>query len=241
MIRYTNMNDTLPITRKALYQEVADRLRQRIFRHELAPGQWIDEQVIAAELGISRTPVREALKVLAAEGLVTLAPRRGSFVTQISDKDLDDIFSVLILLEGHAARLAAERIDERAKARLKQLHEQLEAAFRAQDIDGFFDANQAFHREVQRLADNRWLLATIEDLRQKIKLSRHQSLFSSGRLEQSLGEHRALLQALLAGDSAASERLMREHLTHGRAAIQAAARTEPAAPAAAPLPEQASP
>ncbi|HNU20532.1 MAG TPA: GntR family transcriptional regulator, partial [Hydrogenophilus thermoluteolus] len=83
------MNDTLPITRKALYQEVADRLRQRIFRHELAPGQWIDEQVIAAELGISRTPVREALKVLAAEGLVTLAPRRGSFVTQISDKDLD--------------------------------------------------------------------------------------------------------------------------------------------------------
>ncbi|BBD76510.1 GntR family transcriptional regulator [Hydrogenophilus thermoluteolus] len=234
------MNDTLPITRKALYQEVADRLRQRIFRHELAPGQWIDEQVIAAELGISRTPVREALKVLAAEGLVTLSPRRGSFVTQISDKDLDDIFSVLILLEGHAARLAAERIDEAGKARLNQLHERLEAAFRAQDIDGFFDANQAFHREVQRLSDNRWLLATIEDLRQKIKLSRHRSLFSSGRLEQSLMEHRALLQALFAGDSDASERLMREHLTHGRAAIHAAPRTEPAGPSAAHLPDKAS-
>ena len=122
------MSDVIPISRKALYQEVADRLRQRILRHELAPGQWIDEQEVAEQLGISRTPVREALKVLAAEGLVTLAPRRGSFVTQISSQDLDDIFAVLILLEGHAAQLAAQHLNEAAAAQLQALHEALEAA-----------------------------------------------------------------------------------------------------------------
>ncbi len=220
------MNAPQPITRKALYQEVADRLRERIFRHELAPGQWIDEQEVAEQLGISRTPVREALKALAAEGLVTLSPRRGSFVTQISDKDLDDIFAILVLLEGYAARLAAERIGEAERVTLTELHERLEAAYRAGDIDAFFDANQAFHREVQRLSDNPWLLATIDDLRQKIKLSRHQSLFSRGRLAQSLAEHRALLSALLQGDAERSDALMRDHLSHGRAAIRAALAAE---------------
>jgi len=217
------MSDVIPISRKALYQEVADRLRQRILRHELAPGQWIDEQDVAEQLGISRTPVREALKVLAAEGLVTLAPRRGSFVTQISPQDLDDIFAVLILLEGHAAQLAAQHLNEAAAAQLQALHEALEAAYAAHDIEQFFAANQAFHRAIHELAHNRWLATTIDDLRQKIKLSRHHSLFSAGRLDQSLTEHRAILAALLARDGAAAAERMREHLAHGRTAIAATA------------------
>ena len=79
----------------ALYQEVAERLRQRIFAHELTPGDWVDEQKLAEQYGISRTPLREALKVLAAEGLVELKPRRGCYVTEISRQDIDDIFPLM--------------------------------------------------------------------------------------------------------------------------------------------------
>lgn len=119
------------IAPQALYQEVAERLRQRIFAHELPPGRPIDELRLAAEYGISRTPLREALKVLAAEGLVTLIPRRGAFVSQISGEELDAIFDVLAVLEGHAARRAAERLDEASARQLRQLHERLEEAARA--------------------------------------------------------------------------------------------------------------
>ncbi len=211
---------TRPIARQALYQEVAARLRERIFRHEFSPGQWLDEQAIAQALGISRTPVREAIKVLAVEGLVTLAPGRGAFVTQISEKDLDDIFAILSLLEGHAARQAAERLTPEGAAALQAQHAALEAAFAAQDITAFFDANQAFHRLVQELADNPWLIDAIASLRQKVRLARHQSLFTRGRLQQSLTEHRALLAALLARDGPVAEKIMREHLMRGREAIR---------------------
>lgn len=209
----------------ALYQEVAERLRQRIFSHELPPGTWVDEQALAEHYGISRTPLREALKVLAAEGLVTLKPRRGCYVTEISERDLDEVFGVMSLLEGECARLSAQKAGEADLARLRSIHAELEQAAAAADIDGFFEANQAFHLALQEIGDNRWLLHVIEDLRKVIKLSRHHSLFSEGRLEQSLAEHRDILQALLARDGARAEALMRKHILSGRAALARIAAT----------------
>jgi len=203
----------------ALYQEVAERLRQRIFSHELPPGTWVDEQALAEQYGISRTPLREALKVLASEGLVTLKPRRGCYVTEISDRDLDEVFTIMALLEGECARNSADRASAAELEELQGIHRDLEHAAEAQDIDRFFEANQAFHHRVQSLADNRWLLQVIEDLRKVIKLSRHHSLFSEGRLEQSLAEHRNILDALLARDADAAEARMREHIRSGRAAL----------------------
>ncbi|WP_374261136.1 GntR family transcriptional regulator [Zoogloea sp.] len=203
----------------ALYQEVAERLRQRIFAHELPPGTWVDEQALAAAYGISRTPLREALKVLAAEGLVTLKPRRGCYVTEISERDLDEIFTVLALLEGQCAVDTARKATNEDLARLKGIHDELERAAAAKDIDGFFDANQTFHQEVQLIADNRWLTQTITDLRKVIKLSRHHSLFSEGRLEQSLAEHRLILDALARRDGDSIEKAMREHISSGRRAL----------------------
>ncbi|HRP94960.1 MAG TPA: GntR family transcriptional regulator [Rhodocyclaceae bacterium] len=209
----------------ALYQEVAERLRQRIFSHELKPGTWVDEQALAEQYGISRTPLREALKVLASEGLVTLKPRRGCYVTEISERDLDEIFTVMALLEGQCARSAAEKADAAALDELQRIHARLEAAAGANDINGFFEANQAFHRSVQRIADNHWLQHVIEDLRKVIKLSRHHSLFGEGRLEQSLAEHRTILAALLARDPDRSEQSMRNHIDSGRAALARIARS----------------
>ena len=214
----------------ALYQEVAERLRQRIFAHELPPGTWVDEQALAAQYGISRTPLREALKVLASEGLVTLKPRRGCYVTEISERDLDEIFTVMALLEGQCAADTARKASETDLAHLRSVHDELERAADTNDIDGFFEANQAFHQEVQHIADNRWLTQAITDLRRVIKLSRHHSLFSDGRLKQSLAEHRAILDALALRDVARSEQLMREHISSGRQALaKVAARRDSAA------------
>jgi len=211
----------------ALYQEVAERLRERIFSHELPPGTWVDEQALAEHYGISRTPLREALKVLASEGLVTLKPRRGCYVTEISERDLDEVFSVMAMLEGECARACAERASDADLKRLQDTHAELERAAAARDINGFFEANQAFHLNIHEIADNRWLLHVINDLRKVIKLSRHHSLFSDGRLEQSLAEHRNILDALLARDTVAAETRMREHIRSGRAALARIADARP--------------
>lgn len=203
----------------ALYQEVAARLRDMIFAHELAPGSWIDEQGLAEQYGISRTPLREALKVLAAEGLVTLKPRRGCYVTEVSERDLDEVFSILALLEGECTRLMLDRADAADLQALQAIHGELEQAAAAQDIAAFFDANQRFHRFIQQLADNRWLLQVIEDLRKVIRLSRHHSLYSEGRLEQALIEHRAILDAILSGNASLAPERMRQHIGSGRQAV----------------------
>lgn len=207
------------IPQTALYQEVAERLRQRIFTHELAPGAWIDEQTLANDYGISRTPLREALKVLAAEGLVTLKPRRGCYVTEISERDLDEIFPLLALLEGRCAAEASQHANAEDMQQLEVLHAELERCARHRQIEQFFDANQAFHLRIQEISGNRWLLQVIQDLRKVLKLTRLHSLSIAGRLHQSLLEHRSIMAAIKARDVQAAESAMREHLLAGRQAL----------------------
>ncbi len=203
----------------ALYQEVAERLRQRIFAHDLTPGDWIDEQKLAEEYGISRTPLREALKVLAAEGLVDLKPRRGCYVTEISRQDIDDIFPLMAMLEGRCAFIAVQLAKPADIRGLKAIHEKLELAAKESRIDAFFEANQEFHRRIQELTNNRWLLSVIQDLRKVLKLSRLHSLSLEGRLQQSLEEHRVIMAAFEAGDAEQAEKSMHDHLLYGREAL----------------------
>jgi len=205
------------LTPRALYEEVAELLRQRIFRRELEPGSWIDELKIAEEYGISRTPLREALKVLAAEGLVTMKVRRGAYVTEVSDKDLSDVYHLLSLLESDAAAVVAERADPGQLAELEGLHAELEAAARPGQVDRdqFFAVNERFHMKLLALADNRWRDQMVADLRKVMKLNRHNSLLKSGRIEESLAEHRALMAALKARDAQRAARQMRLHFDNG--------------------------
>jgi DNA-binding GntR family transcriptional regulator len=212
-------NTMTRIAPTALYQEVAERLRQRIFAHELTPGTWIDEQKLAEQYGISRTPLREALKVLASEGLVDLRPRRGCYVTEISRQDMDDLFPLIALLEGRCAAEAVKRAKPADISALKSIHEQLESAARDGRIDAFFESNQEFHKKIQELSGNRWLLSVIQDLRKVLKLSRLHSLSLEGRLQQSLDEHRLIMAALQAGDAGKAEKLMHDHLLSGREAL----------------------
>ena len=211
--------DTPSLAAPALYEQVAERLRGRIYAHELAPGAWVDEQAIALEYGISRTPLREALKVLASEGLVTLKPRRGCYVTQLSEQDLDEIFPVMALLEGRCAQEATRKASDADLARLAGIHAALERHAAANDADHFFEANQQFHDALQELAGNRWLGQLIEETRKFIELTRRDSLNLAGRLRQSLAEHRGILAAVQQRQPEDAGRLMHEHILSGRAAL----------------------
>ena len=203
----------LTLTPRALYEEVAEQLRQRIFRRELEPGSWIDELKIAEEFGISRTPLREALKVLAAEGLVTMKVRRGAYVTEMSEKDLRDVYHLLSLLESDAAGVVAERATPEQQQTLRDLHAELESA--AGNREAFFSVNERFHMALLDMADNRWRSQMVADLRKVMKLNRHNSLFKQGRIEDSLSEHRAILDAILARAAEGPRRAMQAHFAQG--------------------------
>ena len=214
------MNSKSLLSPRPLYEEVAERLRTSIFSHELAPGSWIDEQAIAKEYGISRTPMREAIKILAAEGLITMKMRRGAYVTEVSKSDLSQIFTVLALLEGQACRETALKASEGQLEALDSIHMKLERAAADRDLEQFFAINQSFHDKLQEISNNPWMKRVIDDLRKVLKLQRRDSLSKRGRLESSLIEHRKILSALLARDADLSEKLMKEHLLQGQLAAK---------------------
>jgi len=202
-----------PLAPRALYQEVADLLRQQIYSRTLEPGSWVDEMKLSQEFGISRTPLREALKVLAVEGLVTMKLRRGAYVTEVSRDDVAQVYHLLALLESDAAALAAVHADAAQRDHLRQLHARLEKQVRQRDA--FFAANEQFHMALLDIAGNRWAMQIVTDLRKVMKLNRHHSLFKQGRLSDSLAEHRALMAAIEKRDAELARELMRAHFEHG--------------------------
>jgi DNA-binding GntR family transcriptional regulator len=200
---------------RPLYEDVAERLREQIFSHDLAPGSWLDEQSLAIAFGISRTPMREAIKVLASEGLVTTKMNKGAYVTEVNRRDLEQIFTVLSLLEGQAAKETALSASEDQLTELDNLHHRLEKAAADRDLEQFFEINVKFHEMIQEIAGNTWMNGVIADLRKVLKLQRRDSLSRSGRLLSSLVEHREILQAILKRDAVAAEQAMRKHLAQG--------------------------
>ncbi|PKO61331.1 MAG: GntR family transcriptional regulator [Betaproteobacteria bacterium HGW-Betaproteobacteria-18] len=207
----------LSLAPRALYEEVAELLRQRIFSRELAPGSWIDELKIAHDYGISRTPMREALKVLATEGLVTMKVRRGAYVTEVSERDLADVYHLLSLLESDAAGVVAHTANEAQVVELLALHQELENTVKPEQVDRarFFEINERFHMRLLEIADNRWRNQMVADLRKVMKLNRHNSLLKSGRIQESLDEHRAIMAALTARDARLCTQRMQEHFNNG--------------------------
>ena len=201
------------LSQRPLYEDVAEQLRQQIFERTLEPGSWIDEIRISEALGISRTPLREALKVLATEGLVTMKLRRGAYVTEVNEKDLLDVYHLLSLLESDAARVVATQASDEELQELAHLHAQL--AQKVEHTDTFFELNERFHLRMLEVANNRWRLNMVNDLRKVMKLNRQHSLLKKGRLEQSLKEHQGIVQALLDRDPELAALRMAEHFTNG--------------------------
>lgn len=215
------MKKVTRITTPALYQEVASRLRTRIYSQELKPGDAIDELALAEEYGISRTPMREALKVLHAEGLVALEPRHGCTVTELTQQDIDEMFPIMALLEGRCAYEAVKKAKASDLKKIEELHAKIERCAANLDIEKYFELNCVFHELVQKLAGNNWLERISGDLRKFLKLMRGRQLHLPGRLQESLAEHRMLVAAFQNRNAAAAEKIMHDHLMNQLAALAA--------------------
>lgn len=214
------------LVQNSLHQQVAETLREQIFAGQLPPGSFLDEVALCERLKISRTPLREALKVLTAEGLLRHEPRRGCFVNEVSEQDLDEIFPVIALLEGRCAFEAARKASDADIAALDSLHERLKQHAQAQRINDYYATNFIIHEAIITLANNRWLAQAIADLRKIVKLARLQQLHAPGRLAQSLSEHLAIYAALRARDCEGAEDAMRTHLTRQREALRELTRNQ---------------
>lgn len=212
--------DAGPVRATSLHDGVAQRLRALVFDGVLVPGAWIDEKALAEQWQVSRTPLREALKVLAAEGLVELVPHRGCRVIELGEADAEALFPVMALLEGRCAHEAVRLATDADLAALRRLHDELERHAAAQDLDGYYRANHEFHSRVQALAANRWLDRVTSDLRRFMRMMRGRQLALPGRIAASLNEHRVLMDAFVQRDAARAEHAMHDHLMAQLAALR---------------------
>ena len=207
--------------KKSTYHvKVADMLRDLIMTGKLKEGDKIKENELCETLGISKTPLREALRVLSVEGLIRLVPHRGSFVTKPTFEEISEMFAVMSLLEGFCAREACAKMTQKDFDRLEKLHAKLEENFVKSDQEEYIRINNQYHSFVQKIAGNRTLNQIVNGLRKKILLYRFQSLNLSSRFEHSIREHRDLLDAFRQRDRASAETLMRQHLQNQSQALE---------------------
>ncbi len=202
----------MKIRKSTLHIQIVDTLREMIMTGELKEGDKINENELCTSMGISKTPLREALRVLGAEGVIRLVPNHGSFVTKPTIEEIKEMFEVMSVLEGVCARTASEKMSDKDFSRLELLHAKLEENFKYRDQKKYIRYNNQYHSLVQELAGNRTLNHIVNGLRQKILLYRFQSLNLPGRFEQSIKEHRELLEAFRNRDREKAETLMRSHL-----------------------------
>lgn len=217
------------IEARPLHHEVAHQIREMIRKGTLATGERIVEKRFCDALGISRTPLREALRVLHSEGIVDLVPRRGAYVTQPSIQEVRDLFEVMAVLEGLCARAAAARLGAEDLARIESLHETLEQCYADRDEERYIHANHALHKLVQHLAENQVLNEVASGLRQRMLLHRFRQLYQTDRFDQSIREHRELLEAFRHRDAAAAQAVMERHLRRQCEALETL--YQPGAPA----------
>jgi DNA-binding GntR family transcriptional regulator len=197
---------------ESLPQEIAKRLREMIRKGVLKKGDRITEKPLCQDMGVSRTPLREALRLLSSEGLIQLVPNKGAFVAQPSIEEIKEMFWVMSILEGTCARVCAERLTVNGFKKLDTLHVRLERHFEQENHEKYMDVNHSYHTLVQELAGSKILSEVINGFRQKILLYRYRQIYQPNRLEESMHEHRHIHEAFRKRDPEAAERLMKEHL-----------------------------
>ena len=208
-----NTQDRL-LKRKSLHQELADQLRDLIVGGELEQGQKVPEKNLCAHFGVSRTPLREALKVLANERLVFLEPNRGAWVTQITQADVEEIYPVMGVLEGLAGEMACERISNAGITHIKDIHRQLEKTYAAEDREGFSTVNQWIHEEIMIGARNKTLSTQFQSLAIRVRQSRYLAPVSAAQWALAFSEHEEMIACLEVRDGAGLARVLRTHLDH---------------------------
>lgn len=214
------------INRTTLAREAYRALRSAILDRRLIPGQKLIVRVLAEDLGLSPTPIKEALAALEREGLVTAVPHRGYFVPRITFQDVEELYALREVIEGLAARLAAERLDERLIAQLDRLLAQQRAAVRESKVERYGDLDLTFHRNLREASGNRRLSRVGDSFGGQIRLLISTSAKLPGRLSASLQEHIFVVEAVRRRDPAAAEAAMRHHVRQAGLAVAAHLQTE---------------
>lgn len=208
-----------PILRRPLHEEAVDRLRDLIVQGELQPGERLNERVLCDKLGISRTPLREAIKLLATEGLVALLPNRGAIVAGLDTARLAETLQVMGALEGLAGELACRHAPAERIAEIRSLHEEMLEMHRRGDLAGYFRHNQAIHMKIVEASGNAVLANTYRQLNVNVRRARYMANLSRERWDAAVREHEAILAALEARDVRALKRLLRDHLANKLASV----------------------
>lgn len=217
----TQSQPSLSLPRATLSLQVQERIREAIVHRVLKPGQRIDQNKLAEDLQVSLVPVREALKGLEAEGLVSIIPRRGAFVTEISLNDLDDLYFARALIEGETIAYAVERMQTFEFARLHELIDLMQEATNRQDIKEFMELNREFHLTIYRVLNNDHLLQAIITLWDRSELYRYRYMFVLRNADVVHDEHREILAACEAGDPARAKHMAVQHIQHTQKGLKA--------------------
>lgn len=202
------------IPRRSLHEELLGRLRALVVEGELLPDQKVPERELCLRYGVSRTPMREALKVLAAEGLLTLRPNRGATVAPITLAEMEELFPVIGALEGLAGELACRSITPGELRAIRATHGQMLEAYAERDRKAYFAANQAIHEAILSAAGNAALTQAHRSLACRVMRARYLANLTAKRWQQAVEEHEKMLELLETRQAAKLARLMREHLDH---------------------------
>lgn len=213
------MSEVITMPRQVLHQTVAVRLRQRIVEGQIAPGAKLNERELSEALQVSRTPLREAIKMLAAEGLVELLPNRGAVAAQLSEQDVVDTFEVIAGLEGQAGELAAQRIDDAELAELRALHYEMLAAYTRRDLSTYYRLNAQIHERINAAARNAVLAQTYRNVNARLQALRFRSNLDERKWQRAVADHEQMLALLAQRDAAGLRGLMVRHLEHKRDAV----------------------
>jgi DNA-binding GntR family transcriptional regulator len=213
------MQAVSPISRRPLHEETVDRMRDLIVQGRLPPGERLNERVLCEQLGISRTPLREAIKLLATEGLVDLLPNRGAIVSRIDAARLAETLHVMGALEGLAGELACRHASAEGIARIRALHQKMLTRYERGDLQGYFQYNQAIHLGLVEASGNAILANAYRQLNANVRRARYMANLSSERWKEAVREHEAILAALEARDVSRLKRLLQDHLANKLASV----------------------
>jgi DNA-binding GntR family transcriptional regulator len=213
------MAEIIEIARVALHDQVVARLRTMLVEGRIAPGAKLNERELSALLRVSRTPLREAIKLLASEGMVDLLPNRGAVAVKLTEADILNTFEVLAGLEAMAGELAAERMSEEELAEVRAMHFEMLASFTRRDLSNYYRLNALIHAAINRAARNPVLTSTYQSINARVQSLRFRTNQNEAKWSRAMQEHEVMIQALQAHDGAAMRQVLVKHLLNKRDTI----------------------
>jgi DNA-binding GntR family transcriptional regulator len=210
------MAEIIEIARLGLHDQVAARLRTMLVEGRIQPGAKLNERELCEQLRVSRTPLREAIKLLAAEGLVDLLPNRGAAAVKLGETDVLHAFELLADLEGLSGELAAQRVTDAELAEIRAVHYDMLACFARSDLSGYYRNNALIHASINQAARNPVLAKTYREINARVQSLRFRTNQNAARWKQAVKEHEQMLQALDAHDAPGLRSVLVTHLQHKR-------------------------